>query len=94
MEDILKETGKQVPALVVLVVLTWLFLKQMSESRSEYLASIEVMHKENLEARSLSREAVKENTLVTGHTNECLINMIAAIKALEHELNRTNGHKL
>lgn len=93
MEDILKETGKQVPALVVLVVLTWLYLKQQSEARKDYIGSIKAIHSENMEARSLSRDVMKENSLVGRQTNEALTTMTVAIKSLEGELNRSNGHQ-
>lgn len=97
MEDLLKESVKQVPALVVLVVMAWLlinlFLKQAAETRRDYLESFKVMHGENLEARALSREAVKENTVVSREANESLLNMTSAIRALEVEIHRMNGHK-
>lgn len=77
------EIGKQVPSLVVLCVLTYLFLKQMGEARSEYLASLKMMHDENLEARTVSRSVIKDNTIATQDMTVALTKLVDAVGKLE-----------
>ncbi len=66
MEEYLKEAIKQVPALVVMLVLVRIlvvsFMKQLTESRTAYVEAIENCHSENIEARKLDRETIKENS--------------------------------
>lgn len=81
----LLEIGKQVPALVVLCVLTWLFLKQSGEARAEYLASLKMMHDENVEARAVSREVIKDNTAATLAMTKTLIELIGTV---EHSIKK------
>jgi len=70
--ELLEKIGNQVPALAVLVVVVWLFLKASSEqrgewmksqdlSRSQWLATFNDMHKEHLDAREQSRLVLKCN---------------------------------
>ncbi len=77
----LLEIGKQVPSLVVLCVLTWLFLKQSAEARTEYLGSIKMVHDENVEARTISQAVIKDNTIAT-----------LAMTATFHQLIKTVEH--
>lgn len=76
MEEILKECARQVPALVILVILAYVFAKssaamvtafldQMSQSRAEYLKAIDRFHDDNLEARAVCRQVMTENTIAT-----------------------------
>jgi hypothetical protein len=75
-EKIIEKVGDQAPSLVVLVGVVWLFLKHMTEIRiatitvinqmqREWTESLKGIHAENMEARALSREAIKDNTTAT-----------------------------
>jgi hypothetical protein len=72
--EILEKIGQQVPALAVLVVVVWLFLKASSEQRTEYLktqgdsrdqwlGTIKEMHLEHLDAREQGRVVLKANAM-------------------------------
>lgn len=76
----LLEIGKQVPSLVVLCVLTWLFLKQSSEARGEYLSSFKMMHDESIEARIITREVIKDNTVATLAMTKTIQQLISAVE--------------
>lgn len=97
MENILTETIKQAPTLTVLTILVWklvnMFLSAMALSRQEYLASLRQQQNENLEAHKGTRDVIKENTLVSIRTNECLIKLTDAVGALAQET-RENTEKL
>ena len=97
MESILKEAATQVPALVILCFLAWIFaksdalvvsafLKQMSESRAEYLKAIERFHAENIEARALSRTTVAENTIANDKQSEAIQELTLEVRELRSTL--------
>lgn len=79
MEEILKEAARQVPSLVVLVVLVVLFLRRMAASDETQKAIAETCHEaqrqsiravEVLEERSAG--VIKENTEALGAMRACL----------------------
>ncbi len=81
METVITEVAKQVPALAVLSFIVWAFLKHLSEQRAEFIAVVRDIQRENLEARSLSRDAIRENTIETRHTTEALNLLSNAVRA-------------
>lgn len=83
MEEILKETAKQVPALVVLVIQSWMHLKAQSESRREFISMIREIHDENVAARELTREVIKENTTSNN-------NLTNAVQQLEQRIRQSH----
>lgn len=97
MEEVFKESARQVPALVIVVALCIMFAKsgaaviksflgQQSESRAEYLKAIDRFHQENLEARSANRETLHENSLVNQKQTEALHELTAEVKELRGSL--------
>lgn len=97
MEEVFKESARQVPALVIVVVLCILFarsgalviksfLAQQTESRQEYMKAIERFHGENLEARAANRETMKENTVVSQKQTEALHDLTEEVKELRGSL--------
>lgn len=97
------EVAKQVPALAVLCLLCWLFLKQLSESRNAsskelaesrkaFIDTIKEMNAENLKAREESREVIRENTSAAKENNLALQQLTLAVGALEQET-RNNGRE-
>lgn len=97
MEEILKECARQVPALVILVILAYVFAKsgavvvkaflaQMSESRAEYLRAIDRFHADNLEARSASRLTVAENTIASDKQSAAINALTLEVRELRQTL--------
>lgn len=67
--SILLEAAKQVPALVVLCYVVWMFLGKLTlfidglkTMQKEHIGAISSMTKEHLDARAQSREALRDNT--------------------------------
>ncbi len=58
MEAIAIELVKQVPSLGVLCFIVWVFIKHLGIKDAEF----RVIHRENLEAREVSRLTIKENS--------------------------------
>lgn len=97
MEDLLKESAKQVPALVVVAGVCILFAKsgalvvksflaQMTEARGEYLKAIERFHSENMEARSLSQTTIQRNSTASDNQTEALHALTSEVKELRDAL--------
>lgn len=97
MEEVFKESARQVPALVIVVVLCIMFarsgsaviksfLAQQSESRAEYLKAIDRFHQENMDARNESRQTVHENSLATGKQTDALHELTNEVKELRGNL--------
>lgn len=82
------EIAKQVPALAVLAFVVWTFLRHMAESRAEFLAAIKQIQQENLEARILSRDVIKDNTVATRVMTECMVKLTDTVNKFEGDLNR------
>lgn len=103
MEETLKEAAKQVPALTIVVALCWLlaksqtkiissFLHQQSESRAEYLKSIERFHDENMEARQMSRETILANSQASDNQTNALNALTSEVKQLKDLISVTIAH--
>ncbi len=75
METFLKSLEKT-PELLALVVLVYLFLKSQSESRREYVASLQEMHADSVKAGEASRECIRENT----RSNNELSNAVSSLE--------------
>lgn len=97
MEEVFKEAARQVPALVIVVVLCIMFAKsgaaviksflgQQSESRAEYLKAIERFHSENMEARNENRQTIHENSAATGKQTDALRDLTSEVKELRGSL--------
>jgi len=86
MEEIIKEAAEQVPALVIVVVLCFMFLRQQSEARGEYLKSIERFHADNLDARNENRETIHANSEATGKQTAALHELTTEVKELRGSL--------
>ena len=97
MEDIFKESARQVPALVIVVVLCILFAKsgaiviksflsQQTESRSEYIKTIERFHSENMEARNQNRQTIHENSQAGDRQTQALHELTNEVRELRGSL--------
>lgn len=74
--DTMLEIGKQVPALAILVGVVWMFLKTIKEMQMDFLAALKNIQAENIEARTLAREATKENTLAAREMTTVLTKLL------------------
>ena len=63
MEKLLTEVGGQVPSLVVLVVVVWMFLRFMHEMRKEFSETMSSLNQEHINARKITHEIIERNTL-------------------------------
>jgi len=72
MEQLLLEASKQVPALVVLVIVVAMFLRSIERIITSFRETVVDIHKENREDRAQSRAAIQENTLATGRLTEAV----------------------
>ena len=103
MEDLLKESLKQVPALAVVVMLCTLFIKssstlidrflaQQSESRAEYLKAIEHLQGENIDCRLAIREAVVAGTAASEKQTNALNDVCEEVRQLRSSVNSALRH--
>ena len=63
LSKVLEEAAKQVPSLVVLVIVVWLFLKFMHQISNQFTGAMTELHKDHLAAREQSRTAITDNTI-------------------------------
>lgn len=82
MENTLIEAAKQVPSLVVLSVIVWMFIQHIKESGKEWRNTVIDIHRENLEARNASRETIKENTVAGMQNTKAVAELTAAVGEL------------
>lgn len=90
MELVWKNAVAQVPAVTMIVVTVWLFLKNASEARSEFIDAIKRMHSENMEARALSRETIKANSEAAKAHAQAISNLNHEVKFLADVMSRFN----
>lgn len=97
MEEVLKEAAKQVPALLVLCGMAYVFakagssvvtafLQQASEARTEYLKAIDRFHGENMEARAASRKTISENTEANERQSQAITELTMEVRELRSAL--------
>jgi hypothetical protein len=60
--ELIEKLALQVPSLVVLVIVVWLFLRYMNQQRKDFSNLIGRLHEDHLDARKLTREALADNT--------------------------------
>lgn len=82
MENILLETAKQIPALSVLIVLVWIFVKHIENANAATRETIMEIHKENMEARSAQRETIRENTAAGKDNTIAMTKLTGAVESL------------
>lgn len=82
MENTLLEAAKQIPALSVLVVLVWLFVKHIEYANSAMRETIMEIHRENMEARITQREVIKENTTAGKENTIAMTKLTGAVENL------------
>ena len=103
MEEVLKESLKQVPALAVVVMLCTLFIRssstivdrflsQASEARAEYLKAIEHLQGENIDCRLAIREAVSSGTAASEKQTMVLNDMCEEVRQLRSSVNSALRH--
>ena len=87
--SILSETAKQVPQLAVLCFVVWMFLQRLT-GLAEVIRDL---HKEHLDAREQSREAIRDNTRASEHAaraaEENTAVLTRMIKLLERQRDKT-----
>jgi len=85
MENLFVEALKQVPALSVLGFVVWMFLRHLEASRVIERDMFINIHKENLEARQATREALHENAQVTRANTEALVKLSVIVSENLHD---------
>lgn len=60
--ELIKQLALQVPALVVLAIIVYVFLNHIKDSQDNSLKRMSEMHDENMEARHQSRDIIQKNT--------------------------------
>ncbi len=93
MEQVLLETGKQIPALTVLCVLVFLFIRHIEGNNAAMRTTIEnnnasmretimEIHKESMEARITQREVIRENTAAGKDNTIAMTRLTGAVENL------------
>ena len=80
MEELIAKLAAQVPSLGVLVFIVWFFLKHMT-SRDEMIRDL---NRDNLAARSESRQAIRDNTEVMQNNTEAINELRIAVERRVH----------
>lgn len=91
MDDLLKtiltECVRQVPGLAILALVVWMFVKVIMrfikhiEDRAEVITQ---MHKEHLDARNVSRQAIADNTVTMRENTTALNHLTDVVQRLKH----------
>ena len=82
MNDILEHALNQVPSLVVLVLVVWIFLKHLKERDAAYYAEMAKINSEGLEARLETRKVIEHNTAVIEKNTETRGELLQAIREM------------
>lgn len=73
--SVLLESAKQVPALAVLCFVVWMFLGKLSM----FVEAFRELHKEHIDAREQSREAIRDNTKAMHENTNVVTHLIEAL---------------
>jgi hypothetical protein len=73
--SIVGEAVKQVPALAVLCFIVWSFVKQAGK----FAEVMRDLHKEHIDARAESREAINENTRAMQDNTQAMNHLVESI---------------
>ena len=82
MENTLLEAAKQIPALTVLIVLVWIFVKHIEAANAAMRETVMEIHKENMEARITQREVIRENTHAGKENTVAMTKLTGAVENL------------
>lgn len=82
MEATLVEAAKQIPALTVLIVLVWIFVRHIEGTNAAMRETVMEIHKENMEARVAQREVIKENTTAGKENTIAMTRLTGAVENL------------
>lgn len=81
--ETLLELGKQVPALAVLVVVVWVFVRHIEKTQEHNRDTWREMQSENINARAESREVIRENTISAKQNTQAVNELTNAVRLLE-----------
>lgn len=82
--SIIGDVIRQSPTLAILVIVIWLVLKFLGQQNT-FLTS---MHKEHLEAREISRTAIRDNTKTMEDNTSAVARLCESISKLVDRTNR------
>lgn len=86
MDDLLKEAAKQAPALALMVVVVWMFIKHLASRDASMRDGYKTMFNEHLDARNESREVIQENTKALRENAETRGQVTEVIRQLKEKL--------
>lgn len=86
MEKLIETAVNQVPGLVVLTVVVQMFLKFLRGC----MDMLKIMHKDHLEAREISRQAIESNIKATADNTEAMMRLSASIHETFQKLGKEN----
>lgn len=82
-----EEVAKQVPSLLVLCFVVWLFLKTLTflvtaikQELINFANTIKELHKEHIDERALSRIAYKEMVAAVTENTQCISHLLKVLE--------------
>lgn len=75
--SVIVEAIKQAPSLAIICVIVWLFLSRLNV----LVDALKELHREHLDARTLSREAIKDNTEAMKENTQAMTRLIEGFES-------------
>jgi len=69
------EIGKQVPGMMLILAMGWIFIRYINERDKRHIETM----KQNAEMYKAAMEIIKQNTAVNGEVKQCLHQVLTAI---------------
>ena len=86
MENLFTESAKQVPALTLMVVVIWIFMKHLAERDREARQTYKELINEHIDARHQSRTVIQHNTDALQQNAEARAELSAVLKEVKDRL--------
>jgi len=86
MEDLLKEAIKQAPALTLMVIVVWMFIRHLAARDASMREGYKSIFNEHLDARKEAREVIQENTKALRENAETRGHVTEVLRQLKEKL--------
>lgn len=83
MDALLLKTAEQVPALTVMALIVWFFLRFCTRTSLDRDVLIREMHSEHIRAREESREVLRESAINIRENTKALLSLTLAVERVK-----------
>lgn len=79
MESLLEKMFEHAPALGVMALIVWMFIKHIDKTNANFISTIRSLNTENITAREESKRVIEENTRETAKASVAMEQMTNAL---------------